>query len=210
MRLFIVVLFLATAFNVSAQSRADVFNKDVPFTYFGIDLSSAKLIGDRGRYGSESDMQRLAEAWNDLFLKEPAKFDVAKPFGRATVTNAIEVTKDHNVQLEILSHYTDNKDEAQRLTFNDVKRIVGGYDFGGASGLGMMFIVDSFSKPHGKAFVWVTFINIDRKEVVFTERMEGNPGGAGLRNFWANSLHDILQQIQKKEFKKWQKANPGL
>ena len=205
----LVVFFIFSIVVVNAQKKSDIFNPEVEVTWLGIDLSKAKLIGDRERYGSESDMRRLAEGWNDIFLKEPDKFNVARAVGRKEVKNAIEVTKDHNQQLDILSHYTDNKDEFGHMKLSDVDEVVAEHDFSGLSGVGLMFIVESFSKLNGKASVWVTFINLETKEVLLTEKLMGNPGGAGLRNYWANACYDILQKMQSKDFPRWRKSYAG-
>ncbi len=202
--IFLAVLIAAAS---NAQRKSDIFNPEVPVTWLGIDLTKAKFIGDRERYGSESDMRKLAEGWNSIFLKEPDKFNVARAIGRKEVKNAIEVTTDHNQHLDILSHYTDNKDQFGHTTLSDVNEVVSDYDYSGLSGVGLMFIVESFSKPNGKASVWVTFINMDSKEVLFTEKMMGDPGGAGLRNYWANACHNILDRMKSKEFARWKKAN---
>jgi hypothetical protein len=202
-------LFLFSLISANAQTRRDIFDSSVEITWLGIDLSKAKLIGDRERYGSESDMRKLAEGWNDIFLKEPEKFNVARSLGRTQVKNAIEVTGDHNQQLDILSQYTDNKDEFGHMKLSDVDEVVADYDFSGLSGIGLMFIVESFSKPNGKASVWVTFINMDTKEVLLTEKLMGDPGGAGLRNYWANACYDILQKMKAKDFPRWRKAYSG-
>lgn len=203
------IFFFSSLMVASAQRKTDIFNPEVEITWLGIDLTKSKLIGDRERYGSESDMRRLADGWNDLFLKEPEKFNVARAVGRKQVKNAIEVTKEHNQQLEILSHYTDNKDEFGHMKLSDVDEVLNEYDFSGLSGIGLMFIVESFSKPNGKASVWVTFINLETKEVLLTEKLMGTPGGAGLRNYWANACHDILEKMRAKDFPRWRKSYAG-
>jgi hypothetical protein len=199
-------VLLIPVFCANAQRRSDIFNKDIKISWLGIDLSKAKLIGDRERYGSESDMRRLAEGWNNIFLKEPDKFNVARALHRKEVKNEIEITNDHNQQLDILSLYSDDKNDFQKVTPSDVDAIVADYDFSGMSGIGLMFIVESFSKLNGKASVYVTFIDLKSKEVLLTERLLGDPGGAGLRNYWANACHDILTKIEKKEYARWSKA----
>ena len=207
MRLNWILIFLIAAVSAAqAQRRSDIFKKDVPITWLGLDLTKTKLIGDRERYGSESDMRRLAEAWNDIFTKEPEKFNVARAVDRTEVKNAIEITKDHNQQLDIMSEYTDDKNQFTHMKLSDVDEIVADYDFSGLEGIGLMFVVESFSKLNGKAAVWVTFINLQTKDVLLTEQLMGDPGGAGLRNYWANACYSILEKMKKKDFERWRKA----
>jgi hypothetical protein len=198
---------LAVFMQLHGQHRkSDIFNKEIGVTWLGIDLTKAKFIGDRERWGSESDMRRYADGWNDIFLKEPDKFNVARAIDRNSVTNAIDVTKQNNQQLDILSQYSDNKEDFGHTKLSDVEEVVAQYDFAGLEGIGLMFIVENFSKPNNKASVWVTFVDLQSKEVLLTEKLMGDPGGAGLRNYWANACNDILQKIQKKDYPRWRKA----
>jgi hypothetical protein len=207
LQLTTVFCVLAVFMQVHGQQRkSDIFNKEIGVTWLGIDLTKAKFIGDRERFGSESDMRRTADGWNDIFLKEPDKFNVARAIDRKEVTNAIEVTKENNQQLDILSQYSDNKDEFAHTKLSDVDEVVAQYDFTGLQGIGLMFIVESFSKLDNKASVWVTFIDLQSKEVLLTEKLMGVPGGFGIRNFWANACFDILEKMQKKDFPRWRKA----
>jgi hypothetical protein len=203
---FSLLIALTVILSANAQKRADIFNPDVRITWLGIDISKAKLIGDRARYGSESDMRKIVDGWNSLFLSEPEKFNVARAVERKEVKKAIEVTMDHNQQLDILSQYTDDKDEFMHMKLSDVDEVISGYDFSGLSGIGLMFVVESFSKPNETASVWVTFINLESKEVLLTERLQGEPGGSGLRNYWANACNDILHKMQKKDYPRWKRA----
>jgi hypothetical protein len=73
------------------------------------------------------------------------------------------------------------------------------------SGLGVMFNVESFSKADEEGSVWVTFINLGTKEVFFSERVTGKPGGFGMRNFWGGAIYSMMKNMQKKEFEMWRK-----
>lgn len=204
-RFILPALFFLIAAVASAQSRGDVFEKKFPVTWLGLDFTGAKLIGDRERLGSESDIRTLLDAWNDIFLKEPEKYNVAKAIGRPSVEKAIDVVKEKNQQLEPLSLYSDQAKDFLHLQRDDIQEIVSGYDFPGMSGIGLMFNVESFSKLQLEANVWITFINMETREVLFTERLTGKPGGAGLRNYWANSMYEVLKKMEKKEFEMWRK-----
>jgi hypothetical protein len=70
-----------------------------------------------------------------------------------------------------------------------------------------MFVVESFSKMNDEGSIWVTFINMDSKEVLFTEHLVGKPGGAGLRNFWAGCVNNVITKMEKKEFEMWRKKH---
>lgn len=181
--------------------------KDIPVTWLGLDFTSAKLIGDRERLGSESDVRHLLDAWNDLILAEQDKFDVAKAIGRAKVENVIDVTKEHNAELDVMGMFSDNERDYLHIKVSDVEEIIAGYDFKDLSGIGLMFNVESFNKINVEGSVWVTFINLGTKEVLFTERLVAPPSGMGMRNYWAGCLYEIITKIRKKEFEMWRKKH---
>ena len=201
----LVLIILVGITSLQAQERSDIFDPKTNITWLGLDFTSSKLIGDRERYGSESDIRHLLEAWNDLMIKESDKFNIAKATDRKTVTNNIEVTKEHNAELDVLSMYSDNGKDYLHLNREGIDEIIAGYDFKELTGLGLIFNIESFSKLNGEASVWITFINLGTKEVLFTERMIGHPGGAGMRNYWANAVGEIIERIIKKEFEMWRK-----
>lgn len=203
---FLFILAISSIFQTAAQTRSDVFKKEEPVTWLGLDFTNAKLIGDRERLGSESDVRHLLEAWNDLILKEPEKFDIAKAIGRTKIENAVEVTNEHNAELDVMSMFSDSEKDYVHVKASDVEQIVGSYDFKGKTGIGLMFVVESFSKLNEEGSVFVTFINMGSKEVLFTERLVAEPKGFGMRNFWAGAVYGVITKIQKKEFELWRKT----
>ena len=209
MKLSKVVLFgmLLAVSPALSQTKSDVFMKDIPVTWLGLDFTSTKLIGDRERLGSESDVRHLLDAWNDLILAEQDKFDVAKAIGRAKVENVIDVTKEHNAELDIMSMFSDNEGDYLHIKVSDVEEIIAGYDFKDLTGIGLMFNVESFNKINVEGSVWVTFINLGTKEVLFTERLVAPPSGMGMRNYWAGCLYEVITKIRKKEFEMWRKKH---
>ncbi len=199
-----ILLMLIGTMVLNAQSRSDIFDPKTEITWLGNDFTALKLIGDRERLGSESDILRLMEAWNDIMVTEAGKFNIAKATHRKTVVTNIDVTKEHNTELDVHSMYSDDKKDYVHLTREGVAEIISGYDFKGLKGIGLMFNVESFSKLNGEGAAWVTFINMETKEVLLTERVVGHPGGAGMRNYWANAVAEIIDRLIK-EFEVWRK-----
>ena len=202
--IFFSLLMLASV-NSFAQDIKDIFERNTEITWLGLDMTGAKLIGDRQRWGSTSDVMHLMEAWNDIMIKEHDKFNLKSAIQKDALDEGFDVTKEHNAGLDISEIFSDDKNDHVRLKANDIAAIVAEYDFKKNKGIGVMFNVESFNKLEDEAVVWVTFVNMDTKEVFFTERMTGGPGGAGLRNFWANSIYDIITKIKRKEYENWKK-----
>jgi hypothetical protein len=202
--LFLTIILLVTTSSF-AQDIKDIFERKTKVTWLGLDLTGAKLIGDRERFGSTSDVMHLMEAWNDLMLKEHEKFNVKAAIQKDALDEGIDVAKDHNAGLDISEMFSNDENDHNHLRENDIASIIADYDFKKNSGIGVIFNVESFNKLKDEASVWVTFVNMDTKEIFFTERVTGGPGGVGLRNFWANSIYEIITKDRKKEFEVWKK-----
>jgi len=198
-------LLLLLSLASQAQSVSGVFDPSTPVTWLGLDFTNAKFIGDRDKYGSLSDVRYLLKSWNDLMENEKDKYDVGKPFKKPKIEYRRDVTRDHNDELDVTEMLTGDQSLYSHVNADDVRAIVKSYDFKGLRCIGVMFIVESFSKTSQKGAVWVTFIALDTNEVLFTERMEGPPGGSGVRNYWAGAIVDILKKIEKKDFELWRK-----
>jgi hypothetical protein len=202
--LFLFVLLISFG-AVSAQTKSDVFNKDIEVTWLGLDFSNAKFLGDREKFGSESDVKHLMTAWNELIINEAEKFNVAKAVDRSKVTNATEVTTARNGEVDVQAMFTDNQKDYLHIQPSDIEGIVSSFDFKGKTGIGLVFIVETFSKPNEEGSMYVTFVNMGSKELLFSERLTAEPKGFGMRNFWAGCIYGVLTKMQKKEFGNWKK-----
>lgn len=198
-------LVFVASLNVSAQSKSDVFNKETEITWLGLDFSHAKLLGDREKYGSESDVKHLMNAWNELILNEPDKYNVAKAVGRSKVEKATDVTTDRNGEVDVQAMFTNDQKDYLHIQPSDIDGIVSSFDFKGKTGIGLVFIVETFSKPNEEGSIYVTFVNMGSKETLFSERLTAEPKGFGMRNFWAGCVYGVLTKMQKKEFESWRK-----
>jgi hypothetical protein len=198
---FIILLSLPC----QAQEMSDIFDRKTKITWVGIDFTGAKLIGDRERFGSHEDVKNLMISWNELMLKEPEKFDMGLAIDKIRVADDFSITDDHNADLNIGELFSTSEGDYFHLRPNDIIEIVDNYDFKGKTGIGVMINVESFSKLKKEGCAWVTFVDMARKEVFFSERVTGEPGGAGLRNYWGNAIYDMMKAMRKKEFEMWRK-----
>ena len=196
------LLLTATGF-VHAQTASAVFDTKVPVTWLGLDFYGAKFVGDQDKFTAASRTKNLLASWNELLLKEADKYNVGRALNRKNVTNDFSATKKHNEELDFNSMLSDKAGDPMDKAF--VRSVVAGYDFEGLSGLGLMLKVESFDKMANKGALWVTFINLSTKQVIFTERMSADPGGVGIRNYWARSIAEILERMDKKEVQVWRK-----
>lgn len=199
------VALIITGTSFAQVSVNSIFDKSEPITWFGLDFTGAKLIGDREKYGSSSDVKFLIKSWNDLIEREYNKYNIGDALRKEKVEKKIDITRTHNEELDASEMMSNSAADYLHFKEEDVAAIINAYDFQGLSGLGVMFNVESFNKLEQRAAIWVTFFDLGTKEVLLTERMIEAAGGAGLRNYWARSVFDVIDKIKAKQYNAWQK-----
>ena len=198
-KLIFSVLVTFAAISAGAQTKADITG-DVQVTWLGLDFTNVKFIGsaaqfkDAGEISNYDLREKYFPAWNNLFMKEQEKFNVAKAVDRNSVDYAIEVTDvaNHNSKGP---YFVDEPDSYQLLTAEKIAAQVAKYNFKGHKGLGLLFFVEGMSKSKEEASMWVTFVNMGDKKVLLTKRVTGACGGFGFRNYWAKSFYNVLQDM---------------
>jgi hypothetical protein len=203
----IVTLFIAlSGFAMKAQTVNDIFEPDTKITWLGLDMTGAIFIGDREKWGSQSDIQNTIKSWNDLFLREKDKFNVTAMLKKKTpVEFKLDITQNHNAELDISNILSEKSADHIHLRKDGVEQIAAAYNYDGLTGIGLMFNVESFNKTNNEGSLWVTFVNMATGEVLLTERMTAAPRGAGVRNYWAGAVFEIMEQVKKREYEQWRK-----
>ena len=209
LKFLIVALALSTSVQSTfAQSKADIFDPKVPITWLGVDYSQTKFIGlattKDVAISNDEFRDTYVSSWNYLFINEQKKYDVAKATNRESVKYAIDVTLQANKQLLKKDFYSNNPSDFSLLKEADIVNLVKNYDFQKNEGIGLIFFVEGMSKGISSMGVWVTFVDMQSKTVLFTKYMAHPPGGFGFRNYWAKPLYSTLQNIGA-DFKKWSK-----
>ena len=206
---------------VFAQSKADVFDPKVPVTLLGLDFSLTKFIGsanntsvgvspfgvvrskDEGTVTNDDFRDNYTVAWNQLFIDETKKYNVAKAIHRESVNYALDVTEKSNKALK-KDFFSNNPGDFKTKTEADITAAVKGYNFGKNDGIGLIFFVEGMSKGMEKEGIWVTFVDMKSKTVLLTVYKENKPGGFGFRNYWAKPIFTLLKDMDS-DFKKWNK-----
>lgn len=208
---FLSLVALALSLQVFAQlSRTDITNGNEDVTWIGVDFTQLKFVGnatqwqDAGEITNAQLRDKYFPAWNNLFVTEQKKYNVADAVGRADVKYALEVTERANNSVKG-NFFSDDPNEFNHLTKEKLESLVAKYDFRGNKGLGMLFFVESFSKGREAGNIWVTFVDMNTKKVLLTQKLTEQAGGIGFKNFWAKTLYGALKDTRK-DLKKWTKG----
>ena len=202
--LLCLAFFLLTAYTAPAQKdNNDVIHSDKPVTWLGIDFSQARFIGsatqfkDAGDVTADAVRDKYIPAWNELFINEQKKYDVAKYVHRESVAFALDITTRANNKVGE-SFFSQNPADYSRLTESDISKAVKKYDFMGNKGVGLIFFVEGMSKGKDEAAAWITFVDMGSRTVLQTRRATGKAGGFGFRNYWAKAFLNILKETDSR------------
>ncbi len=193
------------AVNLFSQDMSEIFQTEKA-TWFGLDYSEAYFIGSEGFTNPSDIKDRYFNSWNLLIKNEYDKYNLGKFFKKSKVEFSLENVTKRNQDLNIYDRVIDDNSKMLHLDKDKVQEMINKYEFSDdQEGLGIVFIVESYSKTAVIANYFVTFFDIKTKKVLLTERMEGKPGGFGIRNYWAKSYYNVLNRIYKKRYKAWEK-----
>lgn len=199
------LLLLVSAQTALAQKAKDIFSPDIALTYFGVDFSEARVIGEPAT--KAADMPGYFAAINNLVVTDTKKYDLPAVFQRSSVAVDITAVNKKNASINTAAVKSSNVNDFSRLKKEDVYKIIKGYDWGNHTGIGVLFIVNGMSSANKAASMYVTFFDIASKKVLLTEEMTGANGGFGFRNRWATTVYNVLNKIQKTKYKEWKAAN---
>lgn len=192
------------SFTVVSQDMSDIFQTQSA-TWYGLDFSEAYFIGSEGFTNPLDIKDRYFNSWNMLIKNEYDKYDLGKFFQKENVDFSLDNITKRNSEVSIYDRVIDEGGKTMHLDDNKVQEVIGAYDFDGdETGLGIAFIVESFSKKSEMGNFFVTFFDIETKRVLLTERMSGKAGGFGVRNYWAKTYYNVLKEMPK-QMKTWKK-----
>lgn len=207
MKKTLTLLLLCITTITWSQKAEDLFHSsDVKFSWLGIDFSHVKLIGDFSQFsglGDKSSYQVKTiyfPAWNKLVVNEREKYDVNGMLRKDNIFYDIDMIMGINEKtpLEDLEAYN-----SPVYTREDIVKFINAYDTEGKSGIGVVLIAESLNKAEKEAYFHFAAINLSTKEILIHQRLRGEPGGFGIRNYWAGSIHDVMKQIEKIYYRSW-------
>jgi len=214
------LLFISVSTQaVLAQSKADVFDKNIPITWLGVDYSLTTFIGTPSYstfgFSAWSGVKKTGDGviskdefrdsflvqWNQLFIDEQKKYNVAKATGHSTVNYAIDVCINANKKLVKKEFFSNDPSVFHTKTEADIANAVKNYDFQKTEGLGMMFFIEGMESGTGVEGIWVTFVDIKSKTVLATRYESSKGQGSGFRNYWAKPMYVALKEMDLKKWK---------
>lgn len=207
LKIYITALLLLYSVTTRSQSAHDLFDPQKPdITYLGIDYSHVKLIGNFSEFmeaGNRNVLDirdRYFNSWNMVVVNEREKYNIGKMLRKSDVFYDIEMIKMINSKTNLEELEGLN---CEKFTLEDIQEFVSAYDFSEKSGTGVVFIAECLNKSAIEAIYHFVAIDMATSKVVFHRRLRGEPKGFGLRNYWINSLHKIVEDITYFYYGEW-------
>lgn len=205
-KLFLVI-FVISVKSVSAQSVQDVFNQK-EMTWYGLDFSMAKFVGDFSHFnsaGTKAGSQirdTYFKSWNHIIVGERDKYDFLKFYKKEALMVDLESVEKINAKVDADKMMVWNTPEP--LNEEKIQEAVHKYTKNEKSGLGLVFVVESFDKLAELASIHVTFFDIATGKILLTKKLQTKPRGFGLRNYWVGTAYSAMEE-SKKNWKNWKK-----
>ena len=192
MKKILLMLALVLCFNSFAYAQApEKVLSEKSIVWFGLDFSKIKLINSDA--DPDKVINRFFKSWNNLIIKEQKKYNIKKAFRKNSMKVDLETVKKRNKlpDPDALIVYDEYK-----LKEADIKAVIKKYGSSHEKGMGLVFIMESFDKEEEEGCMWITFFDIATKNVLFTQRMCGESGGIGFRNYWARTIYNVLKEAE--------------
>jgi hypothetical protein len=185
------------AMTANAQTLKNFLdNKDSSFTWLGVDFTQAKLLGDAAAK-TDAIVDHEFTALNQVIVNEQKKYDVPGALHRDKYNTSIGLVNKHNEAINKDALKSDESSDFERLKPEDISKVVKSYDFSGKHGIGVMLVMEAMSKTSKSAAMWLTIVDMDRKNVLLTERYigKGQKWSFAWRNYWLATIKSALDDI---------------
>lgn len=81
------------------------------------------------------------------------------------------------------------------MPFEDLQTVVQAYVLREKQGVGMVINLVNFNKEKEYSLIYVTFFDIETREIMFAAEVTGNAGGSGMTKHWASGVESAFREM---------------
>lgn len=191
--------------KIYGNRSGDVFYRE-DIVFYGYDLTYLKL-SNPSKVGQS--MRLIQEYFNEWYQVFNDKVGIAqfkkwmdKPYmlvGTPVFQNYYK--RDFNNFVEYGNYC---------ISYDDLQKIVNSYVLNETQGIGMVINLVNFNKDREYSMQWVTFFNIETREIVYAVLTTGNAGGGGMVGHWATGVEKGVRNMFIDEIYKRRVSNNGM
>jgi hypothetical protein len=207
MKIHLAYVLIYLSIVAKSQSAEDLFKaSDTKIFWLGIDFSHVQLVGDFSQFnnaGEKSSVEmknKYFPAWNNIVLDEAKKYDVKGMLRKESLTYDIDMIAGINAKAATEELETSNPVEYSR---DDIEKFVKRYNSKSKDGIGVALIAETLNKRELEAWYHFVAIDLSNNKVLVYDRIKGKPSGIGLRNYWANTIYDVVKEIKGERYREW-------
>jgi hypothetical protein len=202
--LIIIIILITVQTTGNAQKTEDIFrHSGDDIVWLGLDFTQVRLVGDLGTV-SRGELIPLFDDINRLVISESSKFNFEAALRRDKIPYDIEIATKLNSDIDPGKAIAyASSDEQGRLNAETISVLVKQYKIEKPEGIGLIFFMETLDKVSEKGTMWVTFINLPDRNVLFTERMTGTAGGISFRNHWSRTVYEVIDEIRSTKYIEW-------
>ena len=184
-----IIIAIATLFlSTSLFAQADIKSNEV--TWFGVDFSKAKMVGEAGFTDPAKIQSYYFNEWNNLIITESEKYNIGKYFKKTKVNRNLDISKKRNANVLVADLVTNN---SHSISTAEAEAVAKAYAKSG-DGLGLVFVVENFDKTTESASIYVVFFDMKTGKALSSKKVSGKPGGFGVRNYWLGAILDVMKR----------------
>ncbi|MEG1556386.1 MAG: hypothetical protein RR356_06650 [Bacteroidales bacterium] len=172
-------------------------------TWIGIDFSKATFTQEGFDFPQEV-IQHYFNDWNMLIISDQKKYDIRLSFRKPLMQYDLSLVKKLNKSVKLNRLLGDFIDISDIYSEEDIRNYIRGLAFPKQSKYELMFVVESFDAKTKMGSVWVVIVHAETNETVLCEKFLKTPGGFGVRNYWARVFYNLLFDIRKYSFLRWE------
>jgi uncharacterized integral membrane protein len=201
--ILIMVAIIAMDNFLKAQTAFEVINKDIPITFFGLDYSKAK--GVMLNATSSEVVTKYIPAINKLMIDESEKFSIGKHLNKTKFNYDLTDVTRLNALIDTNNFQLYEPKKVEPISDETINTMIKQYTLTGRTGTGLVLIVQTIDKTTKKATYNMVFFKLPEGQIILNEIIVGNAGGFGFRNYWGNTVYDILKYDLKRIKNKYSK-----
>lgn len=172
--------------------------------WYGMDLSLASLNNSKkikfGELIRDTHCPTWIERLNDELPEK--KLEGTYYFGKNITYDPISVQD----RYKLLNAETWVTYYEKKINEEEIRDVIKEYNLPQERGIGSVLIIESLNKPKERTIAYLTFFDIDSREIYWLIKSQAKPDGWGMTKYWSEgfkgNLKCSLKETQKKEKKK--------
>lgn len=173
------------------RTMTDFMEENCDVIWFGLDFTQAKMIGSEGFNDPVAIKEDYFRKWNHLMISEGDKYEWGKALLVSDLKYDYGVVDVVNDEVKVKSLVIN---KSYSIAEEDIQASVKQYNLSEyKDGIGVVIVVESFDKIREQGFGYITFFDVNTKQVLYNHELVGEAGGFGFRNYWAGAIYNWLK-----------------